>query len=136
MKKFSLRRGFTLIELLVVISIIGILITMGTVAFTTAQRKSRDAKRRSDVRAISNALEQYYADNNSSYPNGLNCPGLSPDYLPGGIPLDPKTGIALYCNGTGTTYCVAATLEDLGTGNCTSCTIGTGGDDVCIRNLQ
>jgi len=46
--------GFTLIELLVVISILAILITMGLTSFASAQRKGRDAKRKSDIREIKN----------------------------------------------------------------------------------
>jgi len=55
--------GFTLLELLVVISIIGILIAMGTVAFSTAQKRGRDSKRRGDLKAVQAAFEQYNATN-------------------------------------------------------------------------
>lgn len=54
--------GFTLIELLVAITIIGILATIGLRAFTGAQAKSRDAKRKTDLAAIQRALEVYYND--------------------------------------------------------------------------
>jgi len=61
------KRGFTLIELLVVIAIIGLLSTLAVVALNNARQKSRDAKRVSDVKQISTALELYFADNNG-YP--------------------------------------------------------------------
>jgi prepilin-type N-terminal cleavage/methylation domain-containing protein len=54
--------GFTLIELLVVMVIIGILATVGLVAFASAQARSRDARRKSDLKQISTALELYYSD--------------------------------------------------------------------------
>lgn len=60
--------AFTLIELLVVIVIIGILATLATVALTSARGKARDARRISDLKQISSALELYQADH-SSYPN-------------------------------------------------------------------
>ena len=44
--------GFTLIELIVVISIIGILVTIGTATYTTAQQKSRDVRRKQDLAAV------------------------------------------------------------------------------------
>lgn len=59
--------GFTLIELLAVVAIIGILSTIAVVALGDARRKSRDAKRVGDVRAVNNALALYYADSNG-YP--------------------------------------------------------------------
>ncbi|MFA4936787.1 MAG: type II secretion system protein [Patescibacteria group bacterium] len=60
-------KGFTLIELLVVIAIIAILSTLAVVALGNARQKSRDAKRVSDVKQISTALELYFGDV-SGYP--------------------------------------------------------------------
>ncbi len=48
--------GFTLIELLVVISIIGILAAFIVASFTSAQMKSRDARRKADLDAVKKAL--------------------------------------------------------------------------------
>ncbi|MBI2017851.1 type II secretion system protein [Candidatus Daviesbacteria bacterium] len=49
--------GFTLVELLVVITIIAILSVIGMAVFTNVQKNARDARRRSDIDAIANALE-------------------------------------------------------------------------------
>lgn len=57
------KHGFTLIELLVVIAIIGILTTMVTASFTAAQRRARDTARKSDLKAIQQALELYFQAN-------------------------------------------------------------------------
>lgn len=65
MKKTA--KGFTLIELLVVIAIIGLLSTLAVVALNSARQKARDAKRVSDIKQISTALELFYSDN-SGYP--------------------------------------------------------------------
>lgn len=54
--------GFTLVELLVVIAIIGILSVISLASFTRVQLKARDAQRKSDLNAISNALMMYYND--------------------------------------------------------------------------
>ncbi|MBI2327901.1 prepilin-type N-terminal cleavage/methylation domain-containing protein [Candidatus Curtissbacteria bacterium] len=56
---YSKARGFTLIELLVVISIIAILIAAGTFSWTNAQQKGRDAKRKTDLKSVQQALELY-----------------------------------------------------------------------------
>ena len=55
--------AFTLIELLVVISIIGILIAIGTVSYQKTARLSRDSKRRGDLEQIRQALETYRSEN-------------------------------------------------------------------------
>lgn len=52
--------GFTLIELLVVISIIGLLSSIVLTSVNSARAKARDARRKSDLRTISLALELYY----------------------------------------------------------------------------
>lgn len=54
--------GFTLIELLVVMMIMASLIFIAASTFQTAQIKSRDGQRKSDLKQISNALEAYYND--------------------------------------------------------------------------
>lgn len=63
-----MKKGFTLIELLIVIVIIGILagIVVGIVG-TSANNKAQDAKYKSNVHEVQNALEQYYIDKNA-YP--------------------------------------------------------------------
>lgn len=64
----SRQAGFTLLELLVVIGIISILVTMGFSSYSTAQKKARDAKRKGDIKAIQNSLEQYYSVCGFQYP--------------------------------------------------------------------
>ncbi|WKZ24630.1 MAG: FISUMP domain-containing protein [Patescibacteria group bacterium] len=64
-------KAFTLIELLVVIAIIGILSTLVVVALGNSRTSARDAKRLNDLKAMANALELYYANNNS-YPEADN----------------------------------------------------------------
>ncbi|HUC94570.1 MAG TPA: prepilin-type N-terminal cleavage/methylation domain-containing protein [Candidatus Saccharimonadales bacterium] len=74
--------GFTLVELLVVITILGILATVGLVAFTSAQTRGRDTERKSDLKQLSNALELYFSDH-GSYPSSsggliMGCPSTVP----------------------------------------------------------
>ncbi len=55
-------------ELLIVMAILGILITVGLASYKSVQAKSRDSRRKNDLRQISSALEAYYNDK-SKYPN-------------------------------------------------------------------
>lgn len=94
------RRGFTLVELLVVISIISIISAIGYVNFRGAQDTGRDARRKSDLKAISSALVSYYQDNDV-YPGNFGTdylsdspswiPGLTPSYIQK-LPTDQKVG--------------------------------------------
>jgi prepilin-type N-terminal cleavage/methylation domain-containing protein len=132
-------KGFTLLELLVVISIISILVAMGAVAFSTAQTRGRDSKRRSDVQQMQKAFEQYYAQNGTYEA----CATMAVTTMPGGLPTDPKPGFTAYNTASGcdtTQYCVCALLEDTGAGNAdaptgTACNFGAG-DYTCVSNLQ
>ncbi len=99
------KQGFTVVELMVTIAIIGILSTVTYASFSQAQKKSRMAKRVSDLKQMQVALEYYYAVN-KSYPNsggawitecvefngtGNNViPGLAPNYI-SRIPVDPRS---------------------------------------------
>jgi len=131
--------GFTLLELLIVIAIIGILTAMGTVSYSTAQKRARDSKRQSDLKAIQNAFEQYYSKNNGSYPSSCS---VSAEYLPGGMPTDPKTGASYSggCSASGYCFCTTIPLES-GGGNATgrsgtTCNFSTSGTYFCVQNLQ
>jgi type IV pilus assembly protein PilE len=133
MRNIFKQAGFTLIELLVVVAIIGILMAAGTVAFTNAQKSSRDARRESDVRAMQNAFEQYFTQNSSYYAS--TCSTMATGFFSSNtLPTDPRAGAAYTCTPSGvvgltaTGYCTCALLEQTGKGNASdaSCTYATG----------
>lgn len=114
----KIKKGFTLLEMLVVIGIIAILVGLGTTSYSTAQKKARDAKRKSDLKAIQNALEQYYSICGYQYPtpNGgkfttIYCPNPTQGILTN-VPSDPKTTTPYPCNScTQSNYQVCAVTE-------------------------
>ncbi len=132
------KRGFTLLELLVVISIIAILIGLSSVSYTTAQKKSRNSKRRGDMKAVQNGFEQYYSMNQGYI---ANCTTMASS-LPQGLPVDPKN-VAPYtysfsCPDT-VSYCVCSNLEtELGNSDTSGCTYTGGGTKsyYCLSQLQ
>jgi len=111
-----IKKAFTLLEMLVVIGIIGILVGLGAVSYSTTQKKARDAKRKQDLKAVQNCLEQYYSYNNnfrypnySNWPSSFNCGGNTLT-----APSDPIRNSSTYrytisSNSNGYTIC--ATLE-------------------------
>lgn len=111
------KKSFTLLEMLIVLGIIALILSVLTVSFSTTQKKSRDAKRKGDIKALQNGLEQYYATCNFTYPTGtlavgtpLTCGGTPVISV---IPVDPKSG-------TGYTYTPS----------------GTSGFSICSNSLE
>lgn len=84
--------GFTLIELLVVISIIGVLATLVISNVSGVRERARDAERKSDLKAIQQALEMY--KHNQSKPVYPPTASWKTDLVNGEYladsPLDPK----------------------------------------------
>ena len=64
------KKGFTLIELLVVIAIIGLLSTLAVFSLNSARTKARDAKRISDMKMLSTAMEMF-ATEGGTYLNAM-----------------------------------------------------------------
>lgn len=122
-------QGFTLVELLVVIAIIGILSTLAVVSLNSARIKSRDAKRVSDLKQISTALE-FYNNDKKGYPVVAAAISLgeagattfstgagfsdtpSDTTLMGLVPKDPQAPTNHYdYTGTATTFQIKTALE-------------------------
>ena len=134
---FSLQKGFTLLELLIVISIIGILVAMGTVYYATAQKKGRDSRRKGDLKSIQNGMEECYALA-TEYPtvtnamllksssSSLTCTDSSSTVVITDLPGDPK-------GGSGSEY----TVSDSDSDSYTFCTtLETDGSSFCVSSLQ
>ena len=134
------KRGFTLIEILVASTIIAVLSVVGVASYTSINKRSRDAKRKSDLEQMRSALEMYRIDN-GFYPGisegfiqiDSSIAGLFvPDYTPA-IPEDPKSTsqipIYYFYSPLGTappfySYCICASMEsELGEGTCTGVTL-------------
>src|ERR1051325_11998285 len=60
--------GFTLIELLVVVVIIGVLVAIAVPVYLNYRKGAADKSAQSDVRGAVSAVEQFYTDNNNTYP--------------------------------------------------------------------
>src|SRR3989344_8808717 len=110
LQKIKGAKGFTLVELLVVISILSILLAIVLIAINPARQvtQARDTQRRSDVLAILNAINQYFADNGVLPPSLVSdCPtkddvgtgggdlaaDVAPTYI-ADLPKDPNGGTA------------------------------------------
>lgn len=93
----KIKKAFTLIELMVVVTIILIISSIIFVSFENAQKKSRDAKRKSDLTTIQTALEMYYREN-GEYPYSATATATANRFDPASqlttylssYPKDPK----------------------------------------------
>ena len=116
--------GFTLLEILVVIGIIMILVGLGFASYSTAQKKARDAKRKSDIHAIQNAVEQYYSICNLVYPaaplgDEIHCVAPATVIMPT-VPVDPKDSTVYTYSivGSGYTLCTSEIESETTTDYC------------------
>lgn len=106
--KPSTNKGFTLIELLVVIAIIGILVAIVTSSFLTAQKQTRDSRRKADLEQIRQALETHRSEL-GIYP--ANLADLETANYISNLPSDPSSNLYAYSRDTTTTYRLCAALE-------------------------
>lgn len=143
--KMNKKSGFTLFELLVSISIIGILVALAVVSYSSAQRRARDTRRIQDMKAIQTAAEQYYSQIGTSlytYPASTLPVAwtVNSQALLQAFPIDPKGGDFVYSYKIGITYCACATMENVSLGNSSddNCTFGTGvtGPNFCVKSQQ
>lgn len=103
-------KSFTLVELLIVVGIVGILAGLIVAAINPnlLRQKARDANRKKDISVLSEAVGQYYADNNA-YPAALT--DLVPEYLTS-VP-SAGTQVVAYCySSPGQTYNLCTQLEN------------------------
>jgi len=111
-------KGFTLVELLVVLGILVILLTIVLIAINPAKQfsETNDVRRKNDVLAILNAVQQYAIDHNGDLPSGIGssartlssgdldiCDSIVTRYI-ATLPFDPEGGHFDDCNDYDTKY--------------------------------
>jgi general secretion pathway protein G len=109
------QEGFTLLELLIVIVIIAILALLIIPNITSAPKKARDTRRKTDITTMRKALEEYFVNNNS-YPAQLSDLQAGSAPIMKTIPTDPKNVspyVYVYAPAnSNTTYTLSACLEN------------------------
>ena len=141
------KRGFSLFELLIVISIIGILTAIVSVAYSGAQKKTRDVRRVEDLKLVQTAAEQYYSQNTYLYPTtyttgtawGIGGTNILESYPSG--PKNEAYGCAtdFTCSTSG--YCLCVLMENSANANAdTSCNFSPVAPATkthfCVKNQQ
>jgi prepilin-type N-terminal cleavage/methylation domain-containing protein len=110
--------GFTIIEVIIVVVVIGILVSLGVVAYSRVQADTRDKERAADISVIADALEQYYSENSGVYP-GCTAMTQAGDTVTSStlVGMDPSALVA--------PKAPSGTSNSIG---CTSLTSGSGAD--------
>jgi prepilin-type N-terminal cleavage/methylation domain-containing protein len=100
----NVHRGFTLVEVLIVISIITLLVLLGTSYYRSQVFKGHDAVRKAGLKELQIAFEEYEKDNNC-YPDTqlTTCdPGTGLKPYTNKIPCDPQTKESYFYETDGT----------------------------------
>lgn len=134
-------KGFTLIELLVVIAIVGLLSGIVVTSMNNSRVKSRDSRRKQDIKAFQTAIEMYNTLN-GRYPGNATAILIDSTIIPTTImtrvPQDPQyiagtgagqsgaasgaaRGYWYVSDATGSSYCVGALLETATSGAVLGC---------------
>jgi len=109
------QRSFTLLEILVVLGIIAILVAMGAISYSSVQKKARDAKRKTDLKTLQQAFEEYYSVCGFSYPTpspglsgitNISCPLTPTIMIMPKIPKEPLKDIDYALTSDGQTYTI------------------------------
>ncbi|PIS09681.1 hypothetical protein COT75_00595 [Candidatus Beckwithbacteria bacterium CG10_big_fil_rev_8_21_14_0_10_34_10] len=123
------KKAFTLIEVLVATTIIAILTAIAVNSYASAQKKSRDGKRKADLETVRSALEMYRVDV-GSYPSGVTYAAMINNLITANYlkttPADPKPSEYNY-EYTSTnvySYCICAHVESSATVNECDCSPG------------
>ena len=119
--------GFTLFELLVSISIIAILTAVAVVSFGGMNKKTRDARRISDVEKIRVALESA-KQIGGTYP--VSVANLVSSGFLDKTPVGPKNDAYVYVRDSNSSYHLCSTVEMVG-----STTTNTSPPPVCNASL-
>lgn len=133
MKKLN-TNGFTLIELVVVMAIIATLTALATFNFSQARVRARDVQRKSELKAIQNALEMYKNDKMpQSYPATTDLESALVIAYMGKLPVDPKEKVTdgswmdyTYALVDGLHYTLQACLENTSDPDKTPTACGSG----------
>lgn len=118
-------RAFTLVEMLVVIAIIGIMAGLVVVIFNTVRSKGKDEAIKSNISQLAIDADIWGTKNNNnnnwsgwcSQGAGTNFANLKADIMANNGGTEP------ICNGTATTWVIAAVMAN---GNSDVCTDSTG----------
>lgn len=115
-----LKKSFTLIEVLIIILILGVLSSVIYSNFITSIKKGRDARRKTDLKQIQNALEMYYEDK-KIYPTQIFfgnklcetnlCNNGEKIYMQK-VPNDPNSNFVYFYQSDGTFYRLYSCIEN------------------------
>lgn len=134
-----IHQGFTLIEVLVSVTIVAVLVAVGVVSYGNVNKRSRNARRYSDIEQIRSAMELYradagkypqYATADNAWADVSGIPDLVPSgYMPA-IPQDPSGSdpyLIRMTNKVGSDffgYCIAGAVEAAVSAQCDTSALG------------